>query len=53
MSCSVPQAIAPELAGWADEESMLCYWIWRAEGAEEVERAIRIIRRQEKSGMTA
>src|SRR5882762_8057430 len=31
MSCGVPQAVAPELVGWTDEELPSCYWNRRAE----------------------
>jgi len=42
-----PSAIAPELAGWTEEKLPSCYWIRRAEGAEEAERAIKIIQWRE------
>lgn len=47
MSCGVPQSIAPELVGWRDDTSGLCYWIRQPETAEEVEKAIKIIHTQE------
>jgi hypothetical protein len=40
MSCSVPQAIAPELVGWTYEKSGSCYWIRQAETPDELDRAI-------------
>jgi hypothetical protein len=43
----VPQLIALELVGWRDGELPSCYWIRRAEMADEVERAIKIIQEQE------
>jgi hypothetical protein len=47
VSCGVPQMVAPELVGWTEEESPSCYWIRQPETADEVNRAIRIIREQD------
>jgi hypothetical protein len=46
-SCGVPQAIAPELVGWKDENSGGCYWIKQPETLDEMDRAIRILHTQE------
>jgi hypothetical protein len=48
MSCGVPQALAPELVGWRDENRQLnCYWIKQPETADELDRAIKILHTQE------
>lgn len=48
MSCGVPQAIAPELVGWRDQNQRLnCYWIKQPETADELDRAIKILHTQE------
>ena len=48
MSCGVPQAIAPELVGWRDQNRQLnCYWIKQPETADELDRAIKILHTQE------
>jgi hypothetical protein len=47
-SCGVPQAIAPDLVGWRDENQQLnCYWIKQPETADELDRAIKILHTQE------
>ena len=48
MSCGVPQAIAPELVGWRDQNRELnCYWIKQPETADELDRAIEILDTQD------
>jgi hypothetical protein len=47
MSCGAPQAIAPELVGWRDEEATSCYWIRQRETADEPDRAVKISHTQE------
>jgi hypothetical protein len=47
MSCGVPQAIAPDLVGWVNEDLQQCYWIRQPQTTVELERAIQIIHTQE------
>jgi hypothetical protein len=46
-SCGVPQAEAPDLVGWANEDHTLCYWKKQPETPEELDRAIRVLNAQE------
>lgn len=47
MSCGVPQAIAPDLVGWTNENLTQCYWLKQPQTADELDRAIKIIHTQE------
>jgi hypothetical protein len=46
-SCGVPQAIAPDLVGWKNENLTQCYWLKQPQTADELERTIKIIYTQE------
>jgi len=46
-SCGVPQAIAPDLVGWTNENVPQCYWIKQRQTADELDRAINIFHAQE------
>ena len=47
MSCGVPQAIAPDLVGWTNQNLTRCYWLKQPQTADELDRAIKIIHTQE------
>jgi hypothetical protein len=47
MSCGVPQAVAPDLVGWTNENLQQCYWVKQPQTANELDRAIQIIHAQE------
>jgi hypothetical protein len=47
MSCGVPQAIAPDLVGWTNEDLQQCNWVKQPQTADELDRAIQIIHAQE------
>ena len=47
MNCGVPQAIAPDLVGWTNEDLQQCYWVKQPQTADELDRAIQIIHAQE------
>jgi len=47
MSCGVPQAIAPDLVGWTNENLTQCQWLKQPQTADELDRAIKIIHTQE------
>jgi hypothetical protein len=47
MSCGVPQAIAPDLVGWTDENLASCRWLKQPQTADELGRAIEVIHTQE------
>jgi hypothetical protein len=46
-SCGVPQAVAPDLVGWIDEEMSRCYWKKQPETREELRQAFAIFDGQE------
>jgi hypothetical protein len=46
-SCGVPQAIAPDLVGWTNENQTQCYWLKQPQTADELDRAIKIFHTQE------
>ena len=46
-SCGVPQAIAPDLVGWRNENLTQCYWLKQPQTADELDWAIKIIHTQE------
>lgn len=45
--CGEPQAIAPDLVGWTNENLTRCYWLKQPQTADELDRAIEIIHTQE------
>jgi hypothetical protein len=45
--CGVPQAIAPDLVGWTNENLTQCHWLRQPQMADELDRAIKIIHTQE------
>jgi hypothetical protein len=47
MSCGVPQAVAPDLVAWTNEDPQQCYWVKQPQTADELDRAIKIINRPE------
>ena len=47
MSCGVPQAIAPDLVRWTNEDLQQCHWVKQPQTADELDRAIQIIHAQE------
>jgi hypothetical protein len=47
LACGVPQAIAPELVGSTEGEYWHCYWKRQPQNADEVAKALRILRTQE------
>jgi hypothetical protein len=47
ISCGVPQAIAPDLVGWTNENLTQCFWLKQPQTADELDRAIKIIHSQE------
>ena len=46
-SCGVPQAVAPDLVGWVDEEKSHCFWKKQPETQAELEHAFAIFDGQE------
>jgi DNA-directed RNA polymerase subunit RPC12/RpoP len=46
-SCGVPQAVAPDLVGWTDENPSQCYWMKQPQTPDELDRAVKIIHSQE------
>jgi len=46
-SCGVPQAIAPDLVGWTNENLTQCDWLKQPQTADEMDRAVKIIYTQE------
>ena len=46
-SCGVPQVVAPDLVGWADEMLSHGYWIKQPANAEELNQAVKLLHSQE------
>jgi hypothetical protein len=48
MSCGVPQAVAPALVGWVDDQNSTdWYWIRQLRNSDELRQAIRVIHEQD------
>jgi|SRR5215472_8561518 len=48
-ACGVPHAIAPDLVGWADQQSPHCVWKKQPKTQAEIERALAVLDAQELS----
>jgi hypothetical protein len=46
-SCGVPQAVAPDLVGWANQNLTQCYWIKQPKTPDELDRAVKLFQTQE------
>jgi hypothetical protein len=46
-SCGVPQAVAPDLVGWTNQNPAQCYWIKQPKTADELDRAVKLFHTQE------
>jgi hypothetical protein len=47
LACGIPHAIAPDLMGWADQQSLHCIWKKQPKTQAEIERAIAVLDAQE------
>lgn len=51
ISCGVPQAVAPDLVGWTNDEMRQCYWKKQPETEGELKQAFAIFDGQEVIAM--
>ncbi len=47
VTCGVPQVAAPDLVGWTNDPSPVCYWKEQPGNTQEIEQAIAVLDAQE------